>query len=56
VSLSVRTTPEAEAQIRDIGSWWRKNRPSSIDSFLEELTAAFDIIADTSAACIGSPQ
>jgi len=44
VSLPVRTTPEADAQIRDIDEWWRKNRPAAPDLFLEELTASFGII------------
>jgi hypothetical protein len=30
VTLAVRTTPEAEAQIREIGSWWRGNRPEGV--------------------------
>jgi plasmid stabilization system protein ParE len=46
VSLPVRTTPEAEAQIGDIDAWWRTHRGSSPDLFLEELVAAFDIIGD----------
>jgi len=44
VSLPVRTTPEAEAQIRAIDSWWRENRTASPDLFLDELAAAFDIL------------
>ena len=44
MSLPVRTTPEAEAQIREIDSWWRRNRSASPDLFLDELSAAFDIV------------
>jgi plasmid stabilization system protein ParE len=44
VSLSVRTTPEADAQIREIDEWWRTNRPAAPDLFLHELTASFGII------------
>jgi hypothetical protein len=56
VSLPVRTTPEAEAQIRDIDAWWRENRRVAPDLFLEELSAAFGMIADApqTADCIGS--
>jgi plasmid stabilization system protein ParE len=46
VTLPVRTTPEAEAQIRDIDAWWRENRRVAPDLFLEELSAAFGMIAD----------
>lgn len=42
--LPVRTTPEADAQIRDIDSWWRINRAASPDLFIDELSAAFDIV------------
>jgi hypothetical protein len=46
VSLPVRTTPEADTQIREIDDWWRMNRPASRDLFLQELTAQFDLISD----------
>ena len=46
MSLPVRTTPEADAQIRDIDAWWRENRRASPDLFLDELSAAFGIIGD----------
>jgi len=49
VSLPLRTTPEAEAQIREIDNWWRKNRLASPDLFLDELKESFEIIA-------GAPQ
>jgi plasmid stabilization system protein ParE len=44
VNLPVRTTPEADAQIRQIESWWRSNRPASPNLFVDELAAAFNII------------
>jgi plasmid stabilization system protein ParE len=44
VSLQVRTTPEADAQIREIDSWWRRNRPVSPNLFADELEIAFDTI------------
>ena len=46
MSLQVRTTPEADAQIREIDDWWRTNRHSSPDLFFDELTASFGIIGD----------
>ena len=46
MSLPVGTTPDADTQIREIDDWWRTNRRSSPDLFLEELTASFEIIAD----------
>ena len=49
MSLPVRTTPEADAQIRDIDDWWRTNRSTARDLFLTELASSFDIIG-------GAPQ
>jgi plasmid stabilization system protein ParE len=46
VTLPVRTTPEADVQIREIDGWWRRNRDASPDLFLQELTAAFDTVGD----------
>jgi plasmid stabilization system protein ParE len=46
VNLPVRTTPEAETQILDIDHWWRANRRSAPDLFLQELTAIFDQLSD----------
>jgi len=45
VSALVRTTPEADTQIREIDSWWRENRPAAPELFLNELSEAFQIIA-----------
>jgi plasmid stabilization system protein ParE len=44
VSLPVLTTPEADAQIREIENWWRRNRTASPDLFINELAATFDIL------------
>lgn len=44
MSLPVRTTPEADAQIRNIDEWWRTNRRAVPDLFLNELAASFHII------------
>ena len=46
MSLPIRTTPEADAQIRDIDGWWSENRRSSPDLFFVELSASFDVIGD----------
>ena len=46
MNLPVRTTPEADAQVRAIDDWWRENRPSSPDLFLEELSESFDMLGD----------
>ena len=46
MKLPVRTTPEADAQIRAIDDWWRTNRPAAPDLFLTELAASFDVIGD----------
>ena len=44
MSLPVRTTPEADAQIRAIDDWWRINRPAAPDLFLSELASSFDML------------
>ena len=33
-------SPEAEAQIETIDTWWRRNRPAAPDLFREELASA----------------
>ena len=45
MSLPVRITPEAEAQIREIDSWWRENRTAAPDLFLSELSESLELIA-----------
>ena len=44
MSLPVRTTPEADAQILQIDDWRRSNRPAAPGLFMDELAAAFDLI------------
>lgn len=51
MTVQVRTTPQADAQIREIDDWWRANRTASPDLFVNELAAAFEILA--SAPMIG---
>ena len=41
MSLPVRITPEAEAQIREIDQWWQRNRPAAVGLFLLELAECF---------------
>ena len=53
MSLPVRTTPEADAQIGEIDGWWRANRPGSPNLFFEELTASLELIGN--APAIGRP-
>ena len=47
MSLPVRTTPEADAQIRTIDDWWRRDRTDAASLFADELAASFDIISQT---------
>lgn len=47
MSLPVRTTAEADDQISAIDDWWRENRTAAPDLFLDELSASFDMIAQT---------
>lgn len=47
MTLPVRTTPEADAQIRSIDGWWRGNRFASPELFADELAASFDLIGHT---------
>ena len=44
MSLPVRTTPEADTQIRDIDAWWRDHRSAASDLLLNELTRVFEIV------------
>ena len=46
MSFAVRTTPEADSQIRVIDTWWRSNRQASPDLFLIELTESFELLAN----------
>jgi plasmid stabilization system protein ParE len=47
VSLAVHTTPEADRQILEIDEWWRANRRSAPDLFINELADAFELIANS---------
>ena len=47
MNLSVRTTPEADAQIHEVDGWWRRNRSASPNLFADDLAASFAIIANT---------
>ncbi len=51
MSLPVQTTPEADAQIREVDGWWRANRPASANLFAEELAASFDTVGQTPNIC-----
>jgi plasmid stabilization system protein ParE len=42
--VPVRTTPEADAQILEIDSWWRANRQGAPTLFADELASAFELI------------
>lgn len=44
MNLPVQTTREADAQIREIDDWWRRNRFAAPDLFLDELTASLTIL------------
>jgi plasmid stabilization system protein ParE len=46
VTLPVRITPEAELHVRDIHAWWRTNRLSAPDLFLNELATAGELLAE----------
>lgn len=48
MSVPVHTTPEADSQIRIIDAWWREHRSAAPDLFIDELSAAFDVIGHTS--------
>jgi plasmid stabilization system protein ParE len=47
VSLPVRITPEAEAQIREIDNWWQANRRAAAVLFLDELAECFAMLGQT---------
>jgi plasmid stabilization system protein ParE len=44
VNLDVRTSPEADDQVRVIDGWWRRHRTAAPTLFLDELEAAFALI------------
>jgi plasmid stabilization system protein ParE len=41
MTLPIIVSPEAEAQIQVIESWWRANREAAPDLFSQELAEAF---------------
>lgn len=45
VNLDVRTTPEADDQVRVIDGWWQRHRIAVPTLFLDELEAAFSLMA-----------
>ena len=47
MSVPLRTTPEADSQIRIIDAWWCEHRSAVPDLFINELSAAFDVIGHT---------
>jgi plasmid stabilization system protein ParE len=47
VTVAVQTSPEADAQARVAASWWRENRPRAPTRFVEELRAAFALLAES---------
>lgn len=44
MNLDVRTTPEADDQVRVIDGWWQRHRTAAPTLFLDELEAAFSLI------------
>lgn len=44
MTLRVRSTPEADDQVRAIDNWWRRHRTAAPNLFLDELEAAFTLI------------
>ena len=47
MSVPVRTTPEADEQIRMVHNWWRRNRSAAPDMFVNELASAFTLVGST---------
>jgi len=45
-----RTTPEADAQGREIDAWWRNHRPAAADLFFRELSDCLALLAEAPAA------
>jgi plasmid stabilization system protein ParE len=44
VNRDVRTTPEADDQVRIIHGWWRQHRTAAPTLFLDEVEAALSLI------------
>ena len=45
MNRDVRTTPEADDQVRVIDGWWRRHRTAAPTLFLDELETAFSLIS-----------
>lgn len=46
MTVGIVVTPEAEAQIRIIDSWWRRERPAAPGLFAEELASSFALLSN----------
>lgn len=46
MKLRIRITPEAEAQARALGAWWRRNRPAARIQVADELERLCRLLAD----------
>ena len=44
MTWDVRTTPEADRQVRTIDDWWRRHRAAAPNLLLDELEGAFTLI------------
>jgi plasmid stabilization system protein ParE len=47
VSLPIRFTTEADAQVEEIDRWWHANREDSPDLFQQELSQGLALISQT---------
>jgi plasmid stabilization system protein ParE len=47
MAIPVVSSPEADEDIRRIDSWWREQRPAAPDLFVNELSEAFALLAET---------
>lgn len=47
MTLHVWPTEDAEAHIRELGAWWRANRPAARDVFKSALARVCDLLADS---------
>lgn len=56
MSPAVVISPEAEAQIRAIDQWWRRNRAAAPDLFVQELAEALAALQALPAAGRSAPH
>ena len=47
MKLHVWPTKDAEADVRELGEWWRENRRAAKDAFKNELSRVLGVLADT---------